>query len=206
MEEWKDIEGFPNYQVSSFGRIKRVAHFVTVKRANGEYKKELPEQIIKPQMQNSGYLMVNLYRGGRNYARTVHRLVAGAFLANPGRKPQVNHKDGNKQNNIVDNLEYMTNAENQLHKVYVLGRLGNRTDNIPMPVLCVETGVAYESIRKAHLATGACADGIRRVVLGNARSSGGYHWKRLSREEFAVATEVEGTPETGGELANLPMM
>lgn len=73
---------------------------------------------IKPYKRGKGYLCVELDKT----PKAVHRLIAFAFIPNPENKPQINHKDGNKLNNSVDNLEWMTNKENSNHSFKVLGR------------------------------------------------------------------------------------
>lgn len=99
MEEWKTIENYPNYRVSTYGRI------YSIKR----------DIIMKPFHDGWGYLCVELRNeyGGRAFK--VSRLVAKAFIPNPYNKPEVNHIDGNKENNNVDNLEWVTGAENKRH-------------------------------------------------------------------------------------------
>lgn len=87
---------------------------------------------IKQYLQNSGYLKLTLRKNNKQYNKTVHRLVAEAFIPNPDNKLQVNHIDGDKQNNNVNNLEWCTKSENMKHafktglsKAYSLGRYGS---------------------------------------------------------------------------------
>ena len=92
-EIWKNIAGFERlYQVSSFGRVKSF------------YGKK--EHILKAQKISHGYLNVILYKDGIKNNWLVHRLVANAFIPNPDNLPMINHKDENKQNNLVSNLEW----------------------------------------------------------------------------------------------------
>jgi hypothetical protein len=105
MEEiWKDIPGFENlYQVSSLGRVKSLP-----KHTNNQFSNK--EIILKP-VKSNNYLNVNL----KGKIIGIHRLVAITFIPNEENKPQINHKDGNKQNNIISNLEWCTASENILH-------------------------------------------------------------------------------------------
>lgn len=93
MELWKDICGYEGlYMISNLGNIKSI-------------KKDA---LLKPIQNNNGYSRVSLYKNGKYKAFSVHRLVAEAFIPNPGALPQVNHKDEDKSNNKVDNLEWCT--------------------------------------------------------------------------------------------------
>jgi hypothetical protein len=113
-EIWKDIEGFEKqYRVSNFGRIKRKRY--KVKNGGGYYF--LKERIKKPQMNWKGYLFIVIKIGETAKNLKVHRLVAQAFIENPYNKPTVNHKDNNKLNNHVSNLEWMTYYENMRHAI-----------------------------------------------------------------------------------------
>jgi hypothetical protein len=100
MEIWKDISGYENiYKVSNFGNVKR----------NGKNENR------KLSSDGKGYCVIDLWKDGLQHAYKVHRLVANAFIPNPLNKSQVNHIDGKKLNNSVDNLEWVTNLENIQH-------------------------------------------------------------------------------------------
>ena len=112
MEEiWRDIDEYENYQISSWGRV---------------YSKDAHSCLV-PEQTEKGYLRVYLYRDGVRKHYKVHRLVAGEFIPNPLGKPQVNHIDGNKKNNSVSNLEWVTNRENCDHARAM--RLSKKGDN-----------------------------------------------------------------------------
>lgn len=98
MEIWRKIKGF-HYEVSSWGRVRNTETW----------------KIIKPYKNHKGYLKVGLSRDGKEYKFRVNRLVAIAFLPNPYNLPQVNHKDGNKENNSYTNLEWISDRGNKEH-------------------------------------------------------------------------------------------
>ena len=98
-EKWKDIESFESYKISNLGKVKN-------KNTNN---------ILKPIQNPRGYLSAFLYKGGKVHNLKIHRLVAKAFLPNPNNLPQVNHKDGNKSNNSITNLEWCSASDNIKH-------------------------------------------------------------------------------------------
>lgn len=100
-EIWKTIEKYPDYMVSNFGRVKR--------KGNANLRKE---KILKTSKNSGGYLKVVLSKKGHTKTFFVHRLVALSFLPNPNNYPQINHKDENKENNRIDNLEWCTSKYN----------------------------------------------------------------------------------------------
>jgi hypothetical protein len=110
MEEWRTIEQFPNYEVSNLGRVRRKIR-VRVSKAG---------KILKATPDGQGYLRVNLFKNGTRYGRILHRLVAEAFLGKS--VSQVNHKDGDKGNNLLENLEYLSPKENTNHAITILGK------------------------------------------------------------------------------------
>lgn len=105
MEEiWKDIPNYEGlYQISNLGRVK------SLPRKGTNTKKE---RILKFAKSNKNYLIAILTKHNKRNAKSVHRLVAEAFIPNPNNFPQVNHKDENRHNNCVDNLEWCTNRYN----------------------------------------------------------------------------------------------
>ena len=109
MEIWKDITGYKNlYQVSNYGRIKSLAHI----NNRGVYR---PECILGNRLSDRGYHTALLYNNGKPKSFRVHRLVALEFIPNPNNKPHINHIDGIKSNNCIDNLEWVTISENLKH-------------------------------------------------------------------------------------------
>lgn len=104
-EEWRSIKGYEYYEVSNLGRIRSWI--------NNKWRKRVTPRILSPYKLSKGYLGVSL-SSTSNSDKTlkIHRLVAEAFIPNPNNLPQVNHKDENKENNCVSNLEWCTNNYN----------------------------------------------------------------------------------------------
>lgn len=108
MEIWKDIRGYEDlYQISNTGRVKALP-----KLAGHSLRKE---KILKQAVDKAGYLTIGLHKDDKLKVCKVHRLVAEAFIPNP--KYGVNHRDGDKSNNHVNNLEWATMAENNVHRL-----------------------------------------------------------------------------------------
>lgn len=149
-EEWKEIKDYENYEVSDFGRVRR----------NGK--------ILKPWKNRKGYLHVDLSKNGIRRAVKVHRLVAQAFLPNPQNLPCVNHKDENKINNTVDNLEWCTyeynNNYSKAKPVLQYDLLGNLIREWP-------SGVKVEEELGIH------QQSISMCCLGRYKSAGNFVWR-----------------------------
>lgn len=109
--EWKPVNGYENlYDVSSDGRIRRIASW---DNKNNGYREATGE--LKLEKSKNGYIRVKLSKDGKRQRYLVHRIVAQAFIENPNNYPQINHKDCNKANNSVDNLEWVTRSQNIQH-------------------------------------------------------------------------------------------
>ena len=137
-EQWKPIaECNGIYHISNHGRVKSY-----------KWGKEL---ILKPAT-IKGYLAIGIWVNNKHKLHKIHRLVALAFIPNPDNKPQVNHKDGNKLNNHVDNLEWMTNQENIQH-AWSTGLCENvrivAIKSNSKPVVDIATGNKYDSLKCA---------------------------------------------------------
>lgn len=119
-EIWKDIPGYEGYyQVSNYGRVKGLKRFVPHAKNNGRW---LQEKELKGRKSKPGYLFVSLYILGEEKKIQIHQLVMQAFIGSPPHGHCVNHINGNKKDNRLLNLEYVTYAENTRHKTYVLGK------------------------------------------------------------------------------------
>lgn len=108
-EVWKNIPDWPNYMASSFGRIKSI-----IKNTGHQHFKQR-EYILKQHLPKRGYYQVVLHNNTQKRTFEVHRLIALSHILNIENKPMVNHKDGNKKNNNILNLEWVTASENSKH-------------------------------------------------------------------------------------------
>lgn len=168
IEEWKDIKDYEGlYQVSNLGKIKRL-RFI-----NG--KTNIKRERIKVQkLRKDGYLEVALYKDGKGKSIQVHRLVAQAFVPNPENKPQVNHIDGNKQNNNIENLEWVSISENALHSARQLRKNVKEIEQYDLEGRYLAT---YSSITIAGEINGIRESSIANVLTGRRNKTYGYKWK-----------------------------
>lgn len=162
---WKSIDFAPSYEVSDTGRVR-----------NTNFNRSGATKEMSYFDSNNGYKMVGIMVNGKQKSFGVHRLVAQAFIQNPEKLPFVNHLNGDKTDNRVENLEWITNKDNQLHGFYELGHHG-----LTKPVQCLETGKVYQSAQQAGRELGICSRNIAQAAQPNHRlkSAGGYHWQRL---------------------------
>ena len=183
-EIWKDIPGWEGlYQISNYGRIK-------------SYKQFESGKIMSLVNKTGDYFSVVLQGNGRKQrSARVHRLVAEAFIPNPEGLPEVNHIDGNKQNNSVDNLEWCSQSYNVLHSIrmhpeQLNGMIAYNKHVRPRAVAQIskhsgEIIAVFPTAIDAHRKTGVCARNILQVAnrtpfneKGQIRkTAGGYIWR-----------------------------
>lgn len=143
---------------------------------------------IKSHPDKDGYPKVRLWNGEKYKNFFVHRLVAAAFIPNPMNKPQVNHKDGNKTNNNVSNLEWVTQSENMRHCFNVLGhkagywnkgRFGKDSNKAKIVIQIKDGEVIAEfyGCMEVQRKTGIHFGSISNACLGRSKTAGGYTWR-----------------------------
>lgn len=126
MEVWKDIKGYEGlYQISNLGNIKSVDRAVKRVSWGKEHIVVFHGKILKPYISDRGYLRLMLSKNGIEKAHKIHKLVAIAFVDNPNGYKEVNHIDGNKLNNHVDNLEWCSRSQNIRHAISLGLQRGN---------------------------------------------------------------------------------
>ena len=170
MEIWKNIECFEEYSVSNFGNIRN----------------NKTGRILKPRKHTGGYMRIILCKDKKHYDRYIHRLVAQAFISNPNNLPEVNHKDEDKTNNCVENLEwcdrvYQVNYGTCHDRMVETQR---KTSKHSKPVKCVETGIVYISLHEVERETGILYTLICHALNGRQKTAGGYHWTYIDADEL----------------------
>lgn len=156
---WIQVPNYLNYEVSDKGEIRNVN----------------TGRILKLKPNERGYYYTNLSNESKYKTFRIHRLVAELFIPNPENKPEVNHKDGDKSNNSVDNLEWVTRRENKQH-AYKLG-----LEKPPTPVVQYSLEGNYiqkfDSITQAAFHVSVDTTRIRKVCEGKAKYAKGYVWR-----------------------------
>lgn len=166
-EIWKNIEGYDGYQVSNLGNVKSL-----------NYNKTGKEKIMKLCKDKYGYLTLILYKEGKNKFMRVHRLVADAFIKNPNNLPQVNHRNEDKTDNRVENLEFCDAKYNMNFCTRNERSSKSKTNGKKSKkVICIETGVTYPSLSEVHRQFGFSESNISAACRGKYKQSYGYHWK-----------------------------
>lgn len=166
MEIWKDVVGYEGvYRVSSTGRMR------SIKR----------DKILTPKINWDKYHRIQLWRNGKNVYVSIHRVVAEAFLDKPDGCDVVNHKNGIKDDNRVENLEWVTQQENIIHswenglsKHKLNGQSSRKVDQFTMENEYINT---YASQREAERQTGVSNFSISACCRNISESSGGFKWR-----------------------------
>ena len=176
-EIWKDIKGYEGlYQVSDLGRVKSLKRY----KKNHTKLQLIEGKIMSIHKQygkkDNEYLSIVLYKNNIAKNKFIHRLVAEAFLDNYDENLQVNHKDGNKLNNNVENLEMLTRNENVLHAYNVLKR--KHIENIVLQFDLQNNLInEYINVCEASRKTNICRTCISDCCNNKLKTAGGYIWK-----------------------------
>lgn len=169
-EVWKDISGYEGlYQVSNLGRVKSLTREIT----NNGMSYLINGKILKENKLANGYLKVCLSANGNSKLHYVHRLVAQAFIPNPNHYPMVNHKDEDKTNNLVENLEWCTAKYNNAYSDVWRSRR-KKILQFSKNMLLINT---YISQCEAERKTGINQAHISECCLGKRKTAGGYVWR-----------------------------
>jgi hypothetical protein len=176
-EIWKDIDGFPGYQVSNLGRVYS----------------NLTKKILKPEKMDKGYLRVALYNPDTKIKKRimVHALVANAFIGDCPDGYQIDHVDTNKENNKVSNLEYVTCKENIDRAIEIGLRDRSPTREALLasietnrkPVKCIETGEVFNSVVECSKRLNVNEDGIRKCINNRAKSANNLHFECVDKKK-----------------------
>ena len=179
-EIWEDIPNYEGlYQASNLGRIRSVDRYkeVIIKNQHGEYKRtKFFKSYILKQQTYIGYKCVQLHINGKYKWEKAHRLVAMAFVPNPENKPQVNHIDGNKINNCVENLEWCNQSYNTKHayKNNLIKHYKIEINQYDLEGNYIKT---WESVKEIEKKLKIKNSQICRCCKNENLTAGGYHWQ-----------------------------
>lgn len=184
-ELWKDVDGYEGlYQISNYGNIRRIL----------DTNRSL-DRMLKIQHHSNGYQSIVLYKNNKGTNKLIHRLVAIAFIQNTNKCSEVNHIDGNKDNNHVDNLEWCTSSENKKHayqtglkKHWATGIYGgNNPKAKTVRMIDKKTNElvrTFGSLVDARNFLGIkSSSGIVRCCKGELKSTKGYKWEYANGRE-----------------------
>lgn len=162
VETFVKIEGFENYEVSNLGKVRNMKS----------------GRILKPYLNNYGYLKHCLSEHNKKKYIFLHRIIAIAFIDNPEEKPCVNHIDENKLNNDLSNLEWCTVKENNIHGTRTKRAAEKHFKKVIQLDLNDNVLNEFESIKQAEQKIGALARNISSCCNGKRKSAGGYKWRK----------------------------
>lgn len=164
METWKHVCGYQKYEVSNYGNVRR------------------GKRILKQTETPSGYLTVHLCENGIRKRHRINRLVALAFIDNPNGFPVVNHKDENKKNNCVDNLEWCDHKYN--------ANYGTRNARISKKIINLDTGEVFASTCDAAKYVNRPPTSITRCCKGRRKHCGGFRWGYYAENNLKDMTGI----------------
>lgn len=184
-EVWKDIKGYEGlYQVSNLGRVKSLNFHRTGK-----------EQILKSDCQRRGYFYVTLYNNKRGIKKSIHRLVAEAFIPNPHNKPSVDHINTDRTDNRVENLRWATYLENNTNPL-TLNKHSGKNSPVAKPIIQFNSNGQFlkkwDFAAKVQHELNICRSTICNCCKGKVKTAGGYKWKYVSDIEILGHLSIAG--------------
>jgi hypothetical protein len=176
MNKWVDIKGYEGlYKINRQGQIKRLKGYQASE-----------DRLITPIDNGRGYLGVGLCKNGKKKRVYIHRLMAETFISNPDNKKQVNHINGIKSDNRLENLEWATRSENQRHMYEILGYKGANTGRfgslsaLSKKVIQMDLNGnvlnRFNAVMEAQRLTGINESNIRTCIYGKSKTAGGFKW------------------------------
>ena len=174
MEEWRKIPGWDHLSVSSCGRVRN----------------DRTGKILTPASERGNYKKITVNKNGKAHRISIHRAVCLAFIPNPEGKETVNHKNGIHDDNRVENLEWMTQRENNQHKYDVLGFRMSKQGRESLArkrmkkVIRLEDGKIYDSMTEAAEDVGTVLSNISLAINGAHHTAKGYHWDYFSESSL----------------------
>jgi alpha-N-acetylglucosamine transferase len=186
-EIWKPIVGYEGYyEISNHGNVRSINRFLINKNGIELYFKS---KNLRPAINRDGYLQVGLSKNSKTNSYCIHHLEGIAFISNPENKPTINHIDGIKTNNYIDNLEWATKSEQAIHSLKYklrtmpnawIGKFGSKhcaskkVDQYTKADIFI---ITHDSIIEASKITNTNKSSIGFVCKGKKKTAGGYIWK-----------------------------
>lgn len=198
MEQWKPVVGYEGYyEVSDRGRVRSTDRTVPSSSRNGGFRHR-PSVILRQKERRNGYMSLSLSLNGVIKDVLVHRLVAKAFLPNPNGFDQVNHKNMNKADNRVENLEWCDQSMNMKHSILHHPEADFPFKRSRKRIRCVETGDCFISsyyaadwVNRTKYGNSKDACGMSRKIRGAATGRGktayGFHWEDIADESSTTS-------------------
>ena len=182
MEEiWKDVPDYPGYQASTSGALRSFW--------DNQHRITATSHLIKGHPDKDGYVAVHLHKNAQSKNARLHRLIAETFIPNPDNKPQVNHKNGIKNDNRVENLEWATLSENRQHAYDT----GLQHPHGEQPIRIVETGEVFKSISDCARHINGFESGIRHCLYGDRNTHKDLHFEYVDKEKYEMNKQAKQT-------------
>ena len=174
--EWREVKEYSKYEVNQYGEIR--------------HKKR--KQILKPRSNNGGYQYVNFKINGKPINFAVHRIVANAFIPNPNGYTEINHKDYNRKNNCVNNLEWVSSSQNKQHAFLKEQNKKSRGKAVNQYTKDGNFIKTFDTITEAAEELKCSVSAISNCCLGRTKTSQGFRWSFVESSK----TKYERNPSS----------